>query len=176
MKKILILFILPAVLVILSLFCFYISKKYIKKNYRPAAIITSFDSTAKINSDGKLYECIIRHTSEQMNTLEITQPKDLDGLMFIWEGGKCMVVWKNLTCEINKEFLPQNAFAETIINILNLISDENNLNFESGNFEKSIFSGKAHCCNFKVTIDKAGEIKTISVPDIKLEVEMVSSK
>lgn len=176
MKKILILFIFLAVLVVLSLFGFYISKKYIKKNCRPPEIITSFDSTAKIDSDGKLYECIIRHTSEQMNTLEITKPKDLEGLMFIWEGGKCTVVWKNLTCEINKEFLPQNAFAETIINILNLISDKNNLNFESEEFEKSIFSGKASCGNFKVAIDKTGEIKTISVPDIKLKVELTFSK
>lgn len=176
MKKIFILVILPAV-IIGGVSFFLMSKIAKNKNIsKLTEISTCFDGTIDVSIDGKLYKCDLKHTPEQMNTLEILTPKELEGLTFIWEGEKCTAVWKNLQCELNKDFLPQTAFAETIVKILNLLSDKENLNLECDNSSEFLFSGKTDTGDFKVKFDKTGTINKISVPDMKLEAEFNPAK
>ena len=171
MKKPFTFFIL-SFLIIAGASFFIISKIAKNKNISNSTEISaSFDGTVKVNTGERIYECDLKHTPEQMNTLEILVPKELEGLTFIWEGEKCTAVWKNLQCELNKDFLPQSAFAETIVNILNLISDKENLNLESNGSGETTFSGKTDTTNFQMEFDKNGTIRRISVPDMKLEAE-----
>ena len=174
MKKILALLTLLILSLVISIFL--ITKNRNKKIYNFSEISCAFDGTVKVNLDNNIYECNLKHTPEQINVLEITNPKELEGLTFTWEQEKCTVIWKELNCELNKEFLPQSSFAEAIILVLNSISDRNSLNFESGNSEESIFTGDIPIGKFKIKVGKDGTIKNVYIPDINLEAELSAAK
>lgn len=143
------------------------------KSSDPTRITGSFDGIVKIKSKDKEYECELRHTPEQVNRLEVTKPENIAGLTFVWEGEQYKVMWKNLSCELNKEFLPQEAFAEMLINILNLVTDTDNLECEECNNGETIFTGNCTFGKFKVGVDRDGIIKSISIPDERLEAEFI---
>ena len=174
MKKILALLTLLIFSMVISIFL--IIKNRNKKIYNSAEISSSFDGTVKIKLDDNTYECNLKHTPEQINILEITTPKELEGLTFTWEQEKCTVMWKELNCELNKEFLPQTSFAEAIVLVLNSVSDKNSLTFDSENAGENIFSGNIPIGNFKIKVGKDGIIKNIYIPSIKLDAELSAIK
>lgn len=132
-------------------------------------INNSFDGIVKIKAQDKEYECNLQHTPEQVNRLEITKPENIAGLTFVWEGENYKVLWKDLSCELNKEFLPQGAFAEMIINILNSLSDTDNLSLESQDGGICVFAGKGNFGKFKLSVNNDGAITNIRVPDENLD-------
>ncbi len=155
-----------AVLILIGLFVPGCTNKLSDANY----LNSSIDGAIKIKDKDKEYECNLQHTAEQVNRLEITKPENIAGLTFIWEGESYKVLWKDLSCELNKKFLPQGAFAEVIINILNLVSDTDSLNLESDDGSTRVFTGKSSFGKFKLCANNDGTITNISVPDESLEV------
>lgn len=132
-------------------------------------ITIPFEGQIKVISDGKNYECELHHTPEQINSLEILKPEGLAGLTFTWEGESYKVIWKDLSCELNKSFLPQKAFAEILIEILNKLSEQNSLEQESSNNDGTVFSGTGSFGKFKITVTNDSTVKNISIPDEHLE-------
>lgn len=139
-------------------------------------ISSVFDGEVSIKINGEEYECELRHTPEQVSRIEITKPEQLNGLVFTWEGNKYKILWKDLECEFNKDVLPQSAFMEAIVDVLNSITGNENLNYDSVSGEGSVFSGKCAVGDFEITADKNGVIKNVSIPSINLKADFTTNE
>lgn len=138
------------------------------------SVSSAFDGEIKVKVGQNEYECELIHTPEQVSHIEITKPDKLNGLSFAWEGDKNKILWKDLECEFNKDVLPQMAFVKIIVNVLNSVADKENLKSDSENGEESVLSGKCKDGDFKITVNKKGTIKHISVPSALLEADFIT--
>lgn len=135
-------------------------------------ISNSFDGIIKVKVNNKEYECELSHTPEKINRIEIISPKELSGLVFSWEDGKYDVSWKDLSCELSKQVLSQEAFARAIVSVLDSVGGAEGLNLENSSSEGATYSGKCEAGEFKIKTNKHGTIKYISIPSKNIEVEL----
>lgn len=147
-----------------------------KRSSNSSNISTNFNGTINVKTLDKEYKCQLSHTPERTSRLEITSPNELSGLTFLWENGKYNVCWKELMCELTKQFLGEKAFAETIVEILDFLSENQELSSEkSSNKNEEVYTGKCPCGGFKIKTDKNGVIKSISVPEKNIECEFIEN-
>lgn len=140
------------------------------------SISDSFDGTVKVKVGNLEYECALNHTPEKINRIEIISPTEIAGLIFLWEDGKYNVLWKDLSCELNNQFLPPEAFAQAVVDVLDSLRGEEGLNYENSSSEGYTYTGKCESSDFKVKTGKDGTIKYISIPSKNIEVQFSENK
>ncbi|MBR2724827.1 MAG: hypothetical protein IKB72_05260 [Ruminococcus sp.] len=104
---------------------------------------------------------------ENSNNVEITviSPKEISGLSYIW-GEEFEMVYKNLHCKTEKDYLPQFSFSQGIYNVLNsLYENDKATKSENGDW---LFKGESQSGEYEVQTDSKGYIQNISIKEIRL--------
>ena len=133
-------------------------------------VVTSIESDAIIEKEGKIYECYLIHTPEGVNTVKFTSPKNLEGLTFLWENGKYKVEMKGLSGEYNLEPWNDDADISTVMKILDYLNDAASLKLVSADESGKLFKGTAENIEYEVKLNSKNNIKSIFVPQIGLKV------
>ena len=128
-------------------------------------IKTSFDGRVLIVDSGKNYKCDFIHTPEGVNIIKVVEPESLAGLTFSWENDKYNVSWKDLSCEFNKQFLPDASFLSDIVSVMNSLHKEDGLKIIKNDDGERTFEGNSDIGNFRVVFDKDGELKQIDIDE-----------
>lgn len=145
-----------------------------ESNLNSCNISDSFDGNISVDFDGKVYKCEFLHTSEKSNVIKILEPQSLSGLTVSWENGIYKVSWKGLSCEFNKQFLPDTSFLSDIVYVMNTIHQKDLLKRLPDSSENSVYQGSCEAGDFKVTFDKSGNLQRIDIDSKNLHVEIES--
>ncbi len=109
-------------------------------------------------------------TVENRTDIEITviSPKEINGLSYIWNE-EFEMVYKELHCKTEKDYLPGFSFSQGIYNVLSeLYKTETAKQSDSGDW---LFEGKSQSGTYEVLTDSKGYIKNISVKEINLNAD-----
>ena len=131
----------------------------------------SFDGKISVNVAGKSYKCELLHTPEKVSIVKVLEPPNLSGLTFSWENDKYSVSWKDLSCEFNKQFMPDTSFLSDVIYVMNSLHQKELLKNLPDDSEDKIYTGSCEAGEFKVVFDKNGYLKQIDINDKDIHIK-----
>lgn len=129
--------------------------------------ITNFTRQAEIKTPGNNITCEISRSAQGISEITFKSPQELDGMKFKWAGNNYSISYKDLICETETPYLPNNSFAMCIVNALNEISKPESLTFITSQKNFNIYSGNSDSGQFQVTIDS----QTGNITDLSFENE-----
>lgn len=165
MRRILITLSVIAVTLISFAACNYFSIK-------PPDPVTEFTATADILYNGQKYVCSISNTSKDTASVTVTKPQELAGFSCVWQGSGYSVEYKDLFCRSNVEYLPQNAFASALVDVLKCCENTEKLRVKQLDSEKTVYEGECKNGKFLLTCSTAdGIIQIVEINNILLKVK-----
>ena len=136
-------------------------------------VVTSIQSNAIIEKEGKICECYLIHTPEGVNTVKFTSPKNLEGLTFLWENGKYKIEMKGLSGEYNLAPWSDNADISTVMKILDSLNDPTLLKSVSVDESGEVFKGTVENIEYEVKLNSKNNIKSLFIPKTGLKVDFL---
>lgn len=163
---------LTAILLCLMFSLFIVGCKNINIGTKsPEDVSDSFDGNVSVKVEDKVYECELCHTPEHATVIKIIKPEALCGLTLSWVDGKYSISWKNLSCELGKEFLAERSFARAIADVFNSLSEKEKLSYISSDAGEAMFSGSCGSGEYNLLVDKKGTVSHISIPSKGIEAD-----
>ena len=144
----------------------------VEKDMSVSNINDSFNGSIQVESDGKQYECELLHTPEKVSVIKILKPDSLSGLTFSWENDKYNVAWKELSCEFNKEFIPDCSFMSNIVSVMNALHQKELLKNLPDDSDDNIYMGNCEAGEFKAIFNKDVSLKQINIDEKNIHVKM----
>lgn len=142
------------------------------KDENNSDISTTFTSQANVVFNDTEMICKISRTATNIACISIIQPIELQGITFSWTDNNYKVSYNELGYENNIEILPNNSFAQAIINVLNSIESKENISLVSSNDNTNTFNGTCSSGKFFVTVQKSNSsIKNIKLDEINLIID-----
>lgn len=128
-------------------------------------INTNINGVVNIKENGKKYKANLVCTPEGRNSFTFTEPENLAGLNFIWDGDKYEISRENLKGEFNLDPFAQDSFASVIVNVLAALRNPKNVSLGENNEDGKIYEGKINSVKFRVGVDEAGRVIFVEIPD-----------
>lgn len=132
-------------------------------------IVSSFKGKMTVTQGDSKIECSICRNNEESAQITVDKPDQIKGLKFKWCGSDNGIVFGELQLKTQTAFLPDNSFAQAIMNVLKVSSKAENLTSEANFERKNEFSGTCDSGKFKIIVNDQGLIETIYIEDMKLE-------
>lgn len=129
------------------------------------SINTNINGAVNIKENGKNYKANLACTPEGRSSLTFTEPENLAGLNFIWDGDKYEIFRENLKVEFNLDPFAQDSFVSVIINVLAALRDPKNVSLGENNEYGKIYEGEINSIKFRVGVGEAGNVVFIEIPD-----------
>ena len=129
------------------------------------AINANINGIVNIKENGKEYKANLVCTPEGRSSFTFTEPENLVGLNFIWDGDKYEISRENLKGEFNLDPFSKDSFASVIVNVLAALRDSKNVNLGENNEDGKIYEGEINSIKFRVGIDKSGKVIFVEIPD-----------
>lgn len=135
------------------------------------------DFEAKITVDGEkafdgLFspEAEITSTMQGAVTIKTTTPDELWGLTYKWSDG-FEIIYDGLHAQTQKGYLPDDAYAQAVYNVLCAMSREQ----ECDSFSEgvAVFTGECPGGSYRAVTDAKGYIQNISIEEINLNVDFI---
>lgn len=128
-------------------------------------INTNINGVVNIKENGKKYKANLVCTPEGRSSFTFTEPENLAGLNFIWDGDKYEISRENLKGEFNLDPFAPDSFASVIVNVLSALRDPKNVSLGKNNEDGKIYEGEINSVKFRVGVDKAGKVIFVEIPD-----------
>ena len=133
-------------------------------------IVTSFSGKATVKQGDNIIECDICRSNDQAAKIVVTKPEQISGFEFKWLGEENGITYGELQTKTSTQFLPDNSFAQAIINVLNASSYPENLKPKENIERKNEFTGICESGDFKIDVTNQGIIEKIYIEKLELEV------
>ena len=136
-------------------------------------VAKDFTAVATIHSQNLSEDYILKAevTVENASAFEInvTSPEDLAGLSYLWNADEFEMVYDELHCKAEVDYLPEFGFAQIIRNVLCSVYEN-----PCGEYTESgdvIFAGKCVSGGFELLTDNKGKIRNISVEELNFSAD-----
>lgn len=126
---------------------------------------TNINGVVNIKENGKKYKANLVCTPEGRSSFTFTEPENLAGLNFIWDGDKYEISRENLKGEFNLDPFARDSFASVIVNVLAALRDPKNVSLGENNEDGKIYEGEVDSAKFRVGVDKTGRVIFVEIPD-----------
>lgn len=138
-------------------------------SHKPAELQKDFNATAVCEYNGETLKADISSQNHILKIRMIT-PKNLKGLSYKYKGSKLSMYRDNLKLKSDESYLPNNAFASVIKNVIKTVNhNDTNYNGQTGNYAE--YSGKCDSGSFILNADYyTGYIKNITIKKLGLSV------
>lgn len=137
---------------------------------QPSEPVLDFSANVSICDDYGLegLTAEINSTMQGAVAVKVTSPDELWGLTYKWSDG-FELIYDGLHCKTQKGYMPKEAFAEAVYNVLcDLSRTEGCKSFSEG---LAVYEGECRSGCYKVTTDSKGYIQNISIEEINLSAE-----
>ena len=137
-------------------------------------VARNFESVATIHqknviSDDYILKAEITVTDASKVEIDVFYPEDLAGLSYVWNEEGFEMVYDDLHCKTESDYLPEFTFSQTIYNVLRCVySNPCGEYLENGDV---LFEGNCASGDFELLSDEKGNIKNISVKEITCSVD-----
>lgn len=128
-----------------------------------------FSSSITITTDSQTIEGkITRNQSD--TTIEVTSPESMNGISFSrTEEDKYLINYSNLSFETTGSIIPSESAIYTIIDVLDISSDSENIKVVLSENDVTTYAGKCNSGEFKLSINSEnGAVQKIDVTDLHL--------
>ena len=145
------------------------------KNKGPG-LCENFDTTAKISMQNEGFENInlqaeVLVEDKENITITVISPDEISGLEFVWTKDSFEMVFRDLHCVSEKDYLPEFSFSRLIYSsLISLYSDSADAEKSDGGW---IFSGECSGGKFSAFADESGYIKSINAENNSFSLEFI---
>lgn len=135
----------------------------------------NFSSSITITSESQVIEGRINRDNNN-TTVEVTSPETMKGISFSrTEDDKYLINYNNLSFETTGSIIPSESVIYTVIDVLDISSDSENIKVISDENNVTVYLGKCNSGEFKLSINSDnGIVQKIEVPDLGLSAVFVS--
>lgn len=138
---------------------------------KPADPVFNFEAQTRVTMGEKQYACSLSRSAPQSARLTVSEPKELDGMTWLWSAGGFSVTYAGLTVNEEQCVLPENSFIPLLLKALDAASVQDALT-TSGD---GVFFGSVGGENFTLTADRSsGRILELEIPGKNLHAEFDS--
>lgn len=101
--------------------------------------------------------------------IDVFYPEDLSGLSYVWNEEGFEMVYDDLHCKSESDYLPEFTFSRTIYNVIRSVySNPQGEYTENGDV---LFTGNCESGDFELLTDCEGNLKNISVKEINFSAD-----
>ena len=120
-------------------------------------------------SDDYILKAEISVEKSSKVTIDVFYPEDLSGLSYVWNEEGFEMVYGDLHCKTESDYLPEFTFSQTIYNVLRSVY----LNPCGEYLESSdvLFTGNCASGDFELITDSKGNLKNISVKELNFSAD-----
>ena len=130
-----------------------------------------FKSTATVVYKEYTIKCTIQNTQEGVCTIEIIEPKELNGLKIIYKDNTCSVKMGSLSFSKDLSEIPQTAFGSALMDCLNKLMTTENLFYSKNDDGNWLWKGTVAAGEFEVLQDgKTGYPLSVEIKNIDLKI------
>lgn len=135
----------------------------------------NFSSNITITSESQVIEGKITR-EDNSTTIEVTSPETMEGISFSrTEDDKYLINYNNLSFETTGSIIPSESVIYTVIDVLDISSDSENIKVISDENNVTVYLGKCNSGEFKLRINSDnGIVQKIEVPDLSLSAVFAS--
>lgn len=135
----------------------------------------NFSSNITITSESQTIEGKINRDNNS-TTVEVISPETMKGISFSrTEEDKYLINYNNLSFETTGSIIPSESAIYTVIDVLDISSDSENIKVISDENNVTVYLGKCNSGEFKLSINSdSGIVQKIEVPDLSLSAVFVS--
>ena len=142
-----------------------------KEEQPPDQVMADISASAQVVQGDSRLSCTVTRNPEGVGVISVTQPAPLEGLCFEWKGNGYGISYHGLACEASTPFLPSTSFASAIMNALEVCESMDQLQIQSQEDGKTVYSGSSESGPFIITVDNQdGFIEQLSMEDLQLSV------
>lgn len=128
-------------------------------------IDTNINGVVNIKENGKKYKANLVYTSEGRSSLTFTEPENLKGMSFTWNGDKYEISRNNLKGEFNLDPFVRDSFASVVVNVLAVLQNPKNISLAENNEGGKIYEGETNSVKFRVGVNEVGKVIFVEIPD-----------
>ncbi|HHZ05999.1 MAG TPA: hypothetical protein GX401_04335 [Clostridiales bacterium] len=135
----------------------------------PNSINLQFSAAATLNNC--VYDII--YTGKNLATVTVSEPEEIKGVTYIWQGGDCSIEYGELACKTDTLYLPDSSYAVIIVNVLNELNNMESLQVVSSSQESTVFKGNCTSGDFTVMVDNATTfVQSITMTDSDILIKL----
>lgn len=129
----------------------------------------NFSSNITITADSQSIEGKITR-NDSSTTIEIIAPETMKGVSFSRsDDDKYLINYNNLSFETTGSIIPSESIIYTVIDVLDISSDSENIKVISDEDKVTVYLGKCNSGEFKLGVSSDnGIVQSIEVPELNL--------
>lgn len=137
----------------------------------PADPVFVFESDVQITAGDQTYECRLSRQEPKTTAITISEPEELSGMIWNWNGEDFAVSYAGLTVDREKCILPSNSFIAQLAKTLDAAASPESLT-TSGD---GLYYGSLNGENFTVAADlHTGTLTELEIPGRSIKAVFIS--